>query len=163
GRLLPSILGKHFLKPNDVGPQEPITLRAARQLAQFFQATILKHMTCGTARPANTSVQLNNALASCPPVQAVDILRDQREAPVRKVRSFQLSQGEVAGIWLHGGQLLAPLIVEAPNESWIPAKSARRGHFFDAMAFPQSAGPAKRRHSTLGRNSRAGQRGHALG
>ena len=73
-------------------------------------------------------------------VQAVDILRDQREASAMTL--LQLGESQVRGIWLHPGELAPARVVEAVHQRRVPREGFRRGHLLHPVApgFQQRGG-----------------------
>jgi len=109
----------------------------------------------GALDAADVAVQLHDVATAGAPVQAVDVLRDQREignAP------FEHGKRAMTGIGLRLCDELAPPRVPIPHELGVAAECIRCGELLRIELRPQARlGIAKRRHAGFGGDAGARQ------
>jgi len=79
-------------------------------------------------------VNLQHAPIAGGQVQAVDVLRDQREAVAQAL--LQLDQGVMTGVRPDAAHRGAAEVVEAPHQGGVVREGVRGGDVLDAVALP---------------------------
>src|SRR5438128_292593 len=93
-----------------------------------LSAAIFDLGTTGAADAGDVAVQLDDIAAAGQAVQAVYVLRDQREA-LDAEAVLESHQGIVSGIWSDAPQICSAGVVEPPNQLGITLKREWRRNF----------------------------------
>ncbi len=92
-----------------------------------------------------------------PFMEAVDILRDEREIDLAL---RQLGQREMTGIGLSGRDQPATPVIPLPDEARVSPEGFGRGEILGPEIAPQAAVATKRRDAALGTDARTREHGH---
>jgi hypothetical protein len=94
-------------------------------------------------------------------VESVDVLGNQRKAPVSGLKSsLKINQGLVTGVWFTISELFPSLRIEAPDQFRIQVKALRGRDIFDGVVFPKTVGVAKGSEPRLRRDASARHHDH---
>jgi len=150
---------QRFAEPHDVGTPHPAAaVRDRVEIEPVIERPALA--AARAARLAQRPVKFEDVVRACPPVQRVDVLRDEREA---RYAALERRQRDVR----RGGfdaRVGAPsFVVPVPHHARLAGETRGRSEFLEAPVPPQAPGAAERREPALGRDSGARQNAHGSG
>ena len=156
---------RNFVEPANVGPDERSALRTGGNVG----ATVVRSgiaewigdaIGVGTARLKQHPMHVQYPFASGHFMQTINVLRADEHAITELF--FELGQCNVRRIWETRGGVVAAGRVELPDQLRVATESLRRGHIFDAMAFPEAVLATERRDAAFRADASAGENEQAI-